>query len=101
MIASVTIPVNSVPNQRVSVPLSGHQFDLDIIQRSTGLYMDVTMDGVLMIAGVLCQDRTWIIRYPIYQSPGDFAFVDQTGKNDPDYTGIGLRYLLIYQDSQQ
>lgn len=100
MTVPVTIPINALPNQRVSVPLSGHQFNLDIVQRSTGLYMDITMDGNLLIAGVLCQDRSWIIRYQIYQAPGDFAFADQTGTDDPDYTGLGSRFILVYQEGQ-
>ncbi|WP_291365368.1 hypothetical protein [Acetobacter sp. UBA5411] len=96
----VTIPLNATPRQSVTVPLSGSSVELEIYQLSTGLFMDVYLSGTLTIAGVLCQDRTWIIRKSCYGFPGDLSFVDTQGSSDPDYTGLTDRYVLIYQEGQ-
>lgn len=96
----VVIPIVAVAFQSVQVPLSGQQFQLDIQQRSTGLYMTIIMNNSQIISGVLCQDRTWIVRRACYGLPGDFTFVDMQGTNDPSYDGLGSRYVLFYQEGK-
>ncbi len=96
----VVIPLNAVAFQSVQVPLSGQQFQLDIQQRSTGLYVTISMNGIMIISGVLCQDRTWIVRRASYGLPGDFTFLDTLGETDPMYSGLGAQYLLFYQEGQ-
>lgn len=100
MSGPLLVPVNAVANQTFQVPLSGQQIQIDLLQRSTGLYMDVSLNGTRAISGVLCQDRTWIVRRAVFGLPGDFTFVDQLGETDPYYSGLGTRYLLFYQDGQ-
>lgn len=95
------IPVSAVPNQVEAVPLEGQSFILQLCQRSSGLYMDVFMNGQGIIFGVLCENRNLIIRNRYFGSPGDFYFVDTQGDADPEYTGIGSRYLLMYAENAE
>ncbi|MCP1257899.1 phage baseplate plug family protein [Acetobacter lambici] len=30
--------------------------------------------------------------------PGDLAFADTQGTQDPDYTGLGSRFVLVYAE---
>ncbi len=99
-VSPVVVPLNAVAYQAVQVPLSGQQFALDIQQRGTGVYMSITMNGIDVIDGVLCQDRTWIVRRGYFGLPGDFTFVDTMGTEDPTYTGFGSRFVLFYQAGQ-
>lgn len=93
------VPVAAVPNQIEAVPLEGQTYIVSINQRSSGLYMDVFMNGATIITGVLCENRNLIIRNRYLGATGDFYFVDTQGDDDPDYTGLGERFLLMYAEN--
>ena len=63
-------------------------------QKSTGVYLDLTVDGVSVATGILCRDRVRIIRYGGLS--GDLMFADTQGSEDPQHTGLGNRWLLLY-----
>lgn len=97
---AVVIPLGAVAYQSLRVPLSGHAIRLDLQQRATGLYAALWLDDVPVLAGVLCQDRTWLVRKTACGMPGDLAFADTQGVQDPDYTGLGSRFVLVYAEGQ-
>lgn len=90
------IPLSAVPNQIEAVPLDGQTVIIQVNQRSTGLYMSVFMNGEPIILSVICENENRIVRNAYLGFPGDFFFTDQQGTNDPDYTGLGDRFQLIY-----
>jgi len=90
------IPLQATPNQTVAVQLSGQSCTLNVYQKSTALYMDVFVNDVLIIGGVICQNINRIVRSTYLGFIGDFAFVDTQGDLDPYYAGIGSRYYLMY-----
>lgn len=96
----VVVPLSAVAYQSLKLNLSGQSVQLDIQQRTNGVYMSITLNGAAIIAGVLCQDRTWIVRKAYLGMPGDLMFIDQYGRNDPDYSGLGARYVLMYEDGK-
>lgn len=96
----VTIPLNADPYQVLKVPLSSQSVQITLQQRRTGLYLTLVLAGVTILAGVLCQDRTWLVRKAYLGMPGDLAFVDTQGTSDPAYSGLGGRFVLIYQEGQ-
>ena len=89
-------PLSPVAAQSVQVPLSGRGVQMDLRQTGTGLYMTLGLDGATVLAGVLCQDRTWLVRKSYFGLPGDFAFCDMQGASDPYYTELGSRFVLVY-----
>ncbi|MCH4025001.1 MAG: hypothetical protein LKH76_08500 [Acetobacter fabarum] len=96
---AVVIPLSAVAYQSLRVPLSGRACRLDVQQRSTGLYAALWVDDSPVLAGVLCQDRTWLVRQSATTLPGDLAFADTQGTQDPDYTGLGSRFVLVYAEN--
>ena len=95
------VPVRPVPNQMLTVQLSDQPTQLAIYQKSTGLFMDVYVNGSLIIGGVLCLNGEAIVRTAYLGFIGDFAFCDTQpsthhGPADPDYTGLGARWPLYY-----
>lgn len=92
------IPVTAVPNQIEVVPLDGQSYIIAINQRSTGLYMDVFMNGAPIVLGVICENRNLIIRNRYLGATGDFFFFDTQGESDPEYTGLNNRYLLVFAE---
>lgn len=97
----LVIPLKPVPAQRLAVLLAAQSCTMHIYQRSTGLYIDVLVDDALVIGGVLCRNLCVVVRSLYLGFIGDVAFVDTqpdkiNGPMDPEYTGLGARYQLIW-----
>lgn len=90
------VPLQPDPNQTLAVLLGTQSCQLNVYQKSTGLFMDVLVDNDLVIGGVLCLNNVRIVRSLYLGFQGDFSFIDTQGDADPDYTGLGGRYLLRY-----
>lgn len=97
------IPLSPVPSQIARVGLPSQQVTVSVYQRSTGLFIDVSVNDALVIAGVLCLDHVLIVRDAYLGFDGDLAFVDMdalgnstAARDDPDYTGLGVRFLLVW-----
>jgi len=93
------VPVQATENQSFQVNLNGQATQLNIYAKSTGLFMDVLVNNALIVSSVICEDHNRIVRDNYLGFVGDLCFIDQHGTNDPEYTGIGSRYLLYYLDS--
>ena len=65
------------------------------------MFIDLFLNNVLIIGGVLCLDRTYIVRDSYLGFSGDLFFADTQGTSDPYYTDLGTRYLLVYLTSAE
>lgn len=92
----LTIPTQPIPNQTMQTQLAGQACTLNIRQLAYGLFMDVLVDGVTIIAGVIAENRNRIVRSAYLGFTGDFIFVDMQGSDDPVFTGLGDRFVLIF-----
>lgn len=90
------VPLQAVPSQVLAVQLSNQACQLKVYMTLSGLYMDVSVNGGLIIGGVICENLNRIVRDLYLGFLGDFMFLDNQGKSDPVYTGLGTRYSLIY-----
>lgn len=90
------IPLVSKPSQELSVLLANQATTLRIYQKFFGLYIDVLVNDVLVIGGVVCRDRNRVVRSDYLQFDGDLAFFDTQGESDPAWTDVGDRYQLGY-----
>lgn len=90
------IPLSSVPAQRLSVQLDGQSCVILVYQKSTGLYLDLSVAAVPIVTGALCRDRVWIVRDGYLGFVGDLAFVDTQGEDDPTYTDLTDRFQLLW-----
>jgi hypothetical protein len=62
------------------------------------LYLDLFLNGALLLSGVICRNGTAIVRNTYFGFVGDLAFYDTQGSTDPVFTGLGNggRYILAY-----
>ena len=90
------IPLQPTASQTVSVQLAGQNCQINIYQKSTGLYCDLYVNGVLIIGGVICQNRNRIVRDLYLGFIGDLIFIDTQSNTDPVYSGLGAQYVLAY-----
>ena len=101
----LTITLSPVVSQMFAVQLEGVSCTIKLHQRTTGLYMDLWANGVLVFAGVLCLNITKLIRYAYIRAEsgikGELFFADMNGTNDPEYSELGTRYKLFYLTSSE
>lgn len=93
------VPLDTVPNQTLSTTLNGQLVRLNVYQRTVGLFVDVALNDVLLIGGVIALDRNLIVRSKYLGFIGDLAFFDVQGFADPQWAFFGQRFFLGYWSS--
>jgi hypothetical protein len=64
---------------------------------NTNLYFDLMSNGVPITTTAICLNDVRLLKNRQYLSfVGDFMFVDTEGTSDPNVTGLGTRFLLLY-----
>ena len=90
------IPITAQPSQTFSVDIGGQQCTVNLYQKTTGLFMDLTANGNQVLMSMLCLDRVGLVRSAYLGFSGQLSFVDTQGYTDPIYTGLGSRYILVF-----
>lgn len=93
------IPLQPIASQILSCTLGGQAVQLNIYQKLSGLYCDIYISNTLLIGGVICQNLNRLVRVGYLGFIGDLMFIDNQGSSDPDYTGLGTRYSLLYLEA--
>lgn len=69
---------------------------MSIYQSGGKIYADVTVDTSPVVTGVLCHNLDPIICRQYVGFLGNLVFVDTEGAADPEFSGIGARWQLVY-----
>ena len=92
------LPVQALPSQTFQVQLGTQSCEIALQQMATGLFISLSIAGTPVISGKYCNDRVSLIRQRYLGFAGWLYFVDISGQGaDPDYTGLGSRFLLVYE----
>lgn len=78
------------------VPTGGIPTDPPVYERINPVFMDVYLNDNILVYGVLCRNDNVIVRNLYFGLSGDFAWTDTQGSDDPQYQGLGTRWLLVY-----
>ena len=91
------ISLQPVPNQTASMLVAGQLAGINLYTMSDGnLYIDILLNNLPILTGVLCLNKTRIVRDAYFGFIGDFIFVDTQGSNDPQFAELGTRYQFNY-----
>ena len=93
---ALKVPLQAVPNQSLNPSLGGQAVQLNLYQKSTGLFCDVLVSNVAVVTGALCENLNRLVRDAYLNFSGDLVFMDTQGLDDPVYSGLGTRWLLFY-----
>lgn len=74
---------------------------LRIVQRTSGLFMDVNLGGFWIAQGLACLNCNKIVRYAYLGFQGELFFADTKGSEDPVYDQLGDRFQLFYASSEE
>lgn len=92
------IPLSQIPNQTFNINLNGQECEFKFITRGVFMYMDLTVDGEVIINGQICLNNVDLIQYKHLKFNGRLFFTDTQGSLDPLYYGLNERWLLIFED---
>lgn len=96
------VPIEAIPNQTVTTTLNGQVCQINIYQTVGGLFVDLYVNNGLIIGGVIAETNNLIVRSAYLGFQGDLAFIDnQSGGDDPYYTGLGTRWSLAYLEPEE
>lgn len=96
----LSVPLAAVPSQTLAIILAGQNCNLAVYTESTGIYMDVTVNGKTIATTRILRDGARVLQDEQYQTfVGDFVMVDTQGELDPVYTGLGGRWQLVYLEA--
>jgi len=91
------VPLAAVPSQVCTVTLGGQRCIIEVDQKDVGsVYLSLTANGISIVNFRLCRDRVSLVRSGYLPFSGTLSFVDTQGTSDPDYSGFGSRYRLVY-----
>ena len=91
------IPLTTVASQSFTVLLGSQQCAINVYQLSTGLYCDIVVSNNPIVSTMLCLNLVGLVREAYLGFTGQLFFFDTKGTSDPDYSGLGTRYQLVYQ----
>ena len=91
------IPIGAVESQTFTITLNQQNCSINIYQKSTGLYFDMTVNGNSCVQTMLCLNLVGLVREEYQGFEGQIFFFDTQGTSDPTYDGLGTRYQLVYQ----
>lgn len=92
----LTVPLQPIESQAVTCVLGGQYCQINVYQKAYGVFLDLYINDVLIIGGVLCRNGVRTVRSVYLGFIGDLVFIDTQGSSDPQYQGIGSRYVLVY-----
>lgn len=95
------IPIQSAPNQTLTVTLDGQTCQIDIYVTFFGIFVDLYVSNTLVIGGVQALNLNRIVRDDYLGFSGDLAFIDTQGTSDPEESGLGDRYVLAYLSASE
>ena len=77
------VPLKAVPSQSLLSVLDGQSIQLDIFEKQSGLFANIWLDNVVVLAGVLCQNLNQLVRDAYLGLAGDFVFRDTNASARP------------------
>lgn len=104
------VPLEALPSQTLQIVLGGQNCALSVYTldgydftdptlntTNENIYLDFSYGGVDVTETQIClNQKRLLINRQYLGFVGDFMFVDTQGTNDPQYQGLGSRYVLLY-----
>lgn len=95
------IPIQPTPNQTLNCVIGGQNCTIVLSQKSEGIFVDVLVDNTRVVSNVLAHDAVPLVCRTYDGFIGNLTFVDTQGNVDPEYSGLGSRYALIYLSAEE
>lgn len=95
------IPLQVTPNESFPITLDNTRYDLSLRSIGALTYLDVTINGVLVLSGQRCPPNEPLIPYEYLEGAGgNFAFTTPNGEY-PNYPSFGTTHFLVYASAAE
>lgn len=109
----LVVPLSEVPSQTLQIVLGGQNVQAAIYTKdgydftdptletpNTNIYVDLAYNGIVLTTTQISLDQKRLLLNRQYLGfVGDFIFIDTQGFDDPQWTGLGSRWLLLYLEA--
>lgn len=99
--AILTIPLGAIPYQIVSVVVNDQAFEIEIRQLGESVFTTTSVDGELVASTVRAVAGGSITPWPSANVNTSVVWVDTQGEDDPQYNGLGDRWLLAFEEAEE
>ena len=93
-----TIPLSATPAQKTAVTINEQDITVSLHTMLRRLYADVQLNNQHIIRNRICLNNTPLINEAWRGLNGELYFIDTQGQNNPQWQGLGSRFILVYQD---
>ena len=92
------IALQSVPSQQTQVVLDGQSCAISVYVKNQSMFLDLSVNGVQIAYAVQCKNLVSLVPTSYLGFSGWLMFFDTQGTDDPIYTGLGMRWVMLYLD---
>lgn len=92
----IKVPLAAMPDQRLQMILGNQDVSLRVYTRDDRLYTDLAVAGASVWQGFIARNLLPCKCYPYLPFTGQLVFVDMQGLDDPQWGGLGARWLCLY-----
>ena len=92
----LTVPLQPVAAQVSKVVLGGQNCQIYVYQKPQGVFVDIKADDIEISAGVIARDTAMLVSGKYSRFVGNLFFIDTQGTSDPNSSGLGSRFSLVY-----
>lgn len=96
----MTIPLSALPYQIVSVVVNDQAFQIEARQLGGSIFTTTTVDGELVASCVRAVSGGSVTPWPSSVVKTQVLWIDTQGDADPQFSGIGSRWILAYEASE-
>lgn len=94
------VPLSPVPSQTFQIVLGGQNCAMAVYQKGRFIYLDLSVNGSPVLNTKMCPVSSRLLLGRRYLGfVGDLVFMDTQGSDDPQYAGLGTRWVLMYAEA--
>jgi hypothetical protein len=94
------IAIQPVPSQQLQVVLDGQQCQIAVYVKTQCMFFDIAVNGNPLAYAVQAKNLVSLVPTSYLGFSGWFSFLDTQGTEDPQYGGLGTRWILVFLDQE-
>lgn len=95
---ALEIPIQPVPSQTLQAVLAGQQCAMSVYVKNQCMFFDLALSGAPVAYAIQAKNLVNLVPTGYLGFVGWLVFLDTQGSDDPEYTGLGTRWVLLYLD---
>lgn len=99
--AILEIPLAPIPHQIVSAVINGQVIQIEVRQAGSSVYTSSSIDGVQITQNLRAVNRGELFPWSTREAQTQIFWRDTQGDADPRFDGLGTRWLLVFESTEE